>query len=172
MPEGVMMTSDLSLDEKSQRAVLNQVNRLAWLLDNSIRIPIVNYRVGLDALIGLIPGLGDTAGMLLSSFILMQAIRIGVPRTTLLRMLLNIGIETLIGMIPIVGDIFDAAFKANMRNVRLLSQAVERQQTGRRLTKATEKGAIALIIGALVAIIVLFVGAGVALFWWVVSLFR
>jgi hypothetical protein len=166
------MQGDLIRHEKSRLAVLDQVNRLAWLLDNSIRIPIINYRIGLDALIGLIPGLGDTAGMLLSSFILMQAVRLGVPRATLLRMVFNIAIEALVGMIPIFGDIFDATFKANARNVRLLTQAVDSQRAGRRFSQSTEKGAIALVIGALAGIIVLFVGAGVALFWWVISLFR
>jgi hypothetical protein len=141
------------------------VNRLAWLLDNSIYLPILNYRIGLEAIIGLIPGLGDVAGMLLSSFIVLQAIRLGAPRATLLRMVLNVALETVIGLIPLLGDLFDATFKANVRNVRLLTQALENQQTGRTLNQSAGTGAIAAVIGALVGIIVLIGGAGVALFW-------
>jgi hypothetical protein len=110
--------------------------------------------------------------MLLSSFILMQAVRLGAPRATLLRVVFNIAIEALIGMIPLIGDVFDATFKANARNMRLLSQAVNGLPAGRPLDKPMGKGAIALVIGALAGILVLFVGAGVALFWWVISLFR
>ncbi|MEZ4859663.1 MAG: DUF4112 domain-containing protein [Caldilineaceae bacterium] len=117
---------------KQRQAILNQVNRLAWLLDNSIHIPFLNYRIGLDAIIGLIPGLGDLAGLLLSAFIIVQAIRLGVSRTTLMQMVVNVMLETLIGMVPILGDFFDATFKANLRNARLLQTALDAEPTSRR----------------------------------------
>lgn len=107
-----------------RQAVLNQVNRLAYLLDNSIRIPIINYRIGLDTIIGLIPVLGDAVGMLISGFIVVQAVRLGVSQAVVTRMLINIALEGIIGSIPIIGDIFDAVFKANVRNARLLRQAL------------------------------------------------
>jgi len=162
--------TDATYNDKSRQGILDQVNGLAWLLDNSIRIPIINYRIGLDAIVGLIPGLGDFAGMLLSSFIVIQAIRIGAPRATLLRMVLNVTIEALIGLIPILGDLFDATFKANARNVGLLNAALGNPATSSIVRKSTGKGAIAVVIGALVGLIALIGGAGVALFWGLVSL--
>src|SRR5678815_1063169 len=84
------------------------------------RIPGTRYRVGLDGLLGLIPGVGDAAGALLSAYILYEAIRLGASSTVLLRMIANIGIDTVGGAIPIVGDIFDMAWKANKKNACLL----------------------------------------------------
>lgn len=162
--------TDVPYNAKSQQGILDQVNGLAWLLDNSIRIPIINYRIGLDAIVGLIPGLGDFAGLLVSSFIVIQAIRIGAPRATLLQMVLNVTIEALIGLIPVLGDLFDATFKANARNVRLLNAAVGNPATNRIVRKSTGKGAIAVVIGALVGLIALIGSAGVAIFWGVMSL--
>jgi hypothetical protein len=121
------MRIKLHQNDKSRQAILDQVNRLAWLLDNSIYIPIINYRVGLDAVFSVIPVLGDVAGLLLSSFIVIQAMRLGASRATLMRMVLNIAIEALVGAIPGLGDVFDATYKANVRNARLLHQAVEQQ---------------------------------------------
>jgi hypothetical protein len=155
-----------------RRAILSQVDTLAWLLDNSIPLPIINYRIGVDALIGLVPGLGDIAGLLLSSYIVMQAMRLGVPRATLLRMLANIGIEALVGIVPIVGDIFDATFKANARNVHLLQSAVQDVQLGRKTRRNADRGFILLMVGGLLALIALIGAAGVAIFSWILSLFR
>ncbi|AUX42205.1 hypothetical protein SOCE26_036320 [Sorangium cellulosum] len=100
-----------------------RLKRLTWLghfLDNSIRIPGVGYRVGYDAVIGLIPGVGDLVGLGLSVYIVLAATRYRLPASTLLRMVLNVGLETLIGTVPLVGDLFDAAYKANARNLGLL----------------------------------------------------
>lgn len=108
----------------NKQATLNQVNRLAWLLDNSIQLPVLNYRIGLESLLGLIPVLGDLAGLLISSYIVLQAARLGVSRPVLSRMITNLVLEAAIGSLPIVGDIFDATFKANLRNVRLLHEAL------------------------------------------------
>jgi len=171
------MTTDLSrtttnASYKKRHSVLAQVDRLAWLLDNSINIPLINYRIGLDALIGLVPGLGDAAGLIISSFIVLQAVRLGAPRATLLRMVFNIIIEALIGLIPVLGDLFDATFKANMRNVRLLQGALGQPAIGQPRSPAASKGAIATVFGTLVGLIVLVGGAGVALFWSILSLFR
>lgn len=97
-----------------------RLRRLAWLLDSSIPVPGTRWTVGIDALIGLVPVLGDVAGMLLSSYILLQAVRLGAPKRVLARMALNIAVEGLVGSIPLLGDLFDAGFKANQRNIRLL----------------------------------------------------
>src|SRR3954447_6136366 len=86
---------------------------LAWLLDSSIPIPGTRLTVGLDALIGLVPILGDLIGAVLSSYILSEASRIGAPKVVLTRMAFNVAVEGIIGIVPFAGDIFDAAFKAN-----------------------------------------------------------
>src|SRR6185503_9317287 len=95
---------------------LQRVRGLAWLLDNSIPIPGTRMRIGLDAVIGLIPGLGDAAGAVLSSYILLEAGKLGAPRSTLLRMGANVLVESVVGIVPLVGDLFDAGWKANQRN--------------------------------------------------------
>ena len=96
------------------------LDHLAWLMDDLFRVPGIGWRFGLDALIGLIPGLGDTATSLVSFYILASAVRYRVPKITLLRMGCNIGIDYLLGSIPIVGDLFDAWWKSNQMNVGLL----------------------------------------------------
>jgi hypothetical protein len=99
---------------------LRQLQSLACALDELFPIPGTRIRFGLDALLGLIPGAGDSAGMILSGIFLLAAARYGVPVRLTLRMALNIGIELVIGAVPLVGDFFDIAWKANIRNVRLL----------------------------------------------------
>ncbi len=97
-----------------------RVRLLGQLLDNSIPIPGTGRRIGLDAVIGLVPGVGDLIGGLLSGYIVLEAARAQVPTVTLVRMLGNVGIDTLLGVVPGLGDIFDAAWKANTKNVMLL----------------------------------------------------
>jgi len=94
------------------------IERLAWLMDNSIPIG-GGYRIGLDPIIGLIPALGDLIGALVSSMIVLQAHRAGIPRATLLRMVANVGIDAAVGTIPFIGDAMDFAFKANSKNLEL-----------------------------------------------------
>jgi Domain of unknown function (DUF4112) len=115
-----------SLDQ----ARLSRIRWLSYLLDERFRIPGTRQRIGLDGLLGILPGVGDTVGALLSIYILFEAIQIGVPRSTLLRMIANIALDTVVGAIPVAGDIFDVAWKANKKNVALVnayiaSQAVE-----------------------------------------------
>ena len=109
-----------SVRGSGSEATLERLERLAWLLDNSIAIPGLRFRIGLDALVGLVPGIGDALGVLVSTYILAAAARLGTPRSVLIRMAFNIAIEGVIGVIPLIGDLFDAAWKANQRNVRLI----------------------------------------------------
>jgi hypothetical protein len=106
-------------DDETART-LARVNRLAWWLDQSLRLPVIGRRIGADALIGLVPVVGDALGGLASLYIVAVAARIGVPRSVLLRMAANVLIDAVIGSVPLAGDLFDMGFKANMRNVRLL----------------------------------------------------
>jgi hypothetical protein len=116
------MKSEKQTLEPSQRSVEvdESLERLSWLMDDLIKIPGLGWRFGLDALIGLIPGFGDTATSLASFYILASAVRYGVPKVTMLRMGMNIGIDYLVGSLPLVGDLFDAWWKSNHMNVELL----------------------------------------------------
>lgn len=112
-----------------EEARFKRVRLLSRLLDEQFRIPGTTYRLGLDGLLGLIPGVGDAAGAILSVYILYEAIRLGAPSTVLLRMIANIGIDTVGGAIPVVGDIFDMAWKANKKNAALLHAYLASQHT-------------------------------------------
>jgi hypothetical protein len=99
---------------------LAQVRALARLLDDAVPVPGTGYRVGLDAILGLIPGVGDAASGLLGSYILLTAARLGVPRVVLARMLLNVAADSALGAVPLAGDVLDAAWRTNRKNARLL----------------------------------------------------
>jgi hypothetical protein len=107
---------------------LSRLRGLARLLDTSLQIPGTRFQFGLDALLGLVPGIGDAVGALLSFYIVSEARRLGVSKRTLLRMSANVGIDTLVGAVPALGDLFDAGFKANIRNVALLEADLGRQR--------------------------------------------
>jgi len=98
------------------------LERVAWLLDDAVEVPLLRRRIGLDPLIGLIPGGGDTAAALVSAGTLLTALRLGTPRIIVVRMGLNIGFDYLAGLVPFLGDLFDFAFKSNRRNLVLLRQ--------------------------------------------------
>jgi hypothetical protein len=151
--------------QEDQTMTKRRLERLAWWLDSSIRVPRTNFRLGLDGLIGLIPGFGDVLGGVVSSYIIAEAARMGVPKSTLIRMAFNVLIEALIGLIPLVGDIFDIAWKANNRNVRLLQ---EYAQDTRRSTTKNRVFVIVLIV-VLLALIVGIVWLGIAIITWLVQ---
>jgi hypothetical protein len=115
------ITASPAPDLTDGRTRMQRLRSMAWLLDNSIPLP-GGFRIGLDAIIGLVPGVGDAIGALISVYILNEARMLGAPRSVLLRMSGNVLIETLIGSIPFAGDLFDAGFKANMRNIALLER--------------------------------------------------
>jgi hypothetical protein len=107
---------------------------LAYILDDLIPIPGTKYRVGLDPIIGLIPGLGDTSTAAFSSLILVHGLRAGVPRVVLVRMAVNILINSILGALPGLGDLFSAWFKSNQRNYQLL----RRHSAGARVSTASD----------------------------------
>jgi len=105
--------------------IRRRLGRIAWLLDNSIPLPGGRFRIGIDAILGLLPGIGDLAGVLLSSYIVREAARVGAPKSMLLHMAWNVAVEGIVGMIPFAGDVFDAAWKANQRNFALLEKHLD-----------------------------------------------
>ncbi len=133
-----------------------RLRRYAWFLDDSIPLPLIGRRVGVDAVIGLVPGVGDALGALLSSYVLVEAVRIGVSKAVFFRMVLNVLIETVVGAVPVLGDLFDAAFKANERNVDLLESYLDDPRETARASRTIAAGiAVALlmlILGALAVI--------------------
>lgn len=111
---------------------LQHLRRFAHWLDDWIRLPLIGYRIGLDPILGVVPGLGDAAGAVLAAGILLEAARAGASRHTLVRMALNIGIDALVGAVPLLGDLFDAAWKANLRNLALLDRHLAGPPAARR----------------------------------------
>ena len=143
-------------------ATLKRVRALSHLLDNAIPIPGLGYRIGLDPILGLLPGGGDLFSGLLSAYIVIEAARLGASAASLTRMVFNILLEVLVGTAPMVGDVFDAAWKANAKNMALLEAHMQNPQPSHRADKLF---VILLIIGLLAVII------GVAAFsLWLLSL--
>jgi hypothetical protein len=140
---------------------IRRLRALAHLLDDAIPLP-GGYRIGLDPIIGLIPGLGDAIGALLSTYIINEARSLGAPRSILMRMIGNVFTEALIGAVPFAGDLFDAAFKANTRNLALLARYQLDPIGSRRSSRWFVFGfslLLALLVIAMVAIPVLLVAA-------------
>ena len=109
------------------RRVFNDENleMLTHVLDDWLRIPGTSVRFGVDAIIGLVPGIGDVLGGVASCILLLAAWFRGVPYVALVRMAVNVGIEVLVGSVPLLGDAFDVAWKANRRNYKLLVRHVD-----------------------------------------------
>jgi hypothetical protein len=101
-------------------ASIQRLRKLSRVLDNAIAIPGTSFRIGLDPILGLIPGAGDFIGTALSAYIVIEAARLGIPRAALGKMVSNILLESLVGTIPVLGDWFDFAWKANTKNMELL----------------------------------------------------
>jgi len=149
-----------SLDPLVRRQSLPQVQRLrtlANLLDNAFQVPGTRFRVGLDALIGVVPGIGDAIGALFSTYIVFQAARLGASRATLVRMLGNVALDTIVGEIPLLGDLFDAGWKANMRNLALLENQLQYPVS----TARSSRKVLLLVGGALLLLLAGVIALGV-----------
>ena len=119
----------------AERERLERLRRLGYLLDNSIPIPGTRFRIGLETIVGLVPGLGDLVGGGFSAWIILQAARLGAPASLLARMGWNLLVDTAVGAIPLLGDLFDAGFKANLRNLALLEGHVQGPTASRRASR-------------------------------------
>ncbi|MBX9840510.1 MAG: DUF4112 domain-containing protein [Xanthobacteraceae bacterium] len=127
----------LAFDISRPQSRAERIARIEWLstlLDTALVIPGTNIRFGLDALIGLVPGIGDIVSTALSLYIVREARALGAPRLLIARMLANVALDGMIGAVPVAGDVFDVAFRANRRNVALLRAHLDR--TERRLRRA------------------------------------
>lgn len=153
-------------DEKLPQDLV-ALRRFAHVMDEAFEVPGTRIRVGLDALLGLIPGVGDVIGAVLSTWIIAGALRHRVPARVIVRMVLNVVVDLLFGAVPVAGDVFDFLFEENMRNMRLL----EAHRDRRRAPRSGRE--IALILAAIVAFLVLLalllVAGLVALVIWVIG---
>lgn len=144
---------------------VRNVRALARFLDSSIAIPGTNFRFGFDAVVGLVPVVGDVIGGVLSGYIVVQAARARVPVLTLARMLVNIGIDTVVGAVPALGDLFDAAWKANAKNAALLERHLAVAGPPTRLRRGVIKETLLALV-----VIAAIVGAGLVLSVFLVQL--
>jgi hypothetical protein len=156
-----------SVEDAEVRATRERLKQLAWLLDSSIPVPGTRLTIGLDPLIGLFPVLGDLIGVLLASYILGEAARLGAPKSVLARMAFNVGLEGVVGIVPLAGDAFDAAYKANQRNVRLLERWLDEPRRTARRSRWLGVGVVAGVAGFLFLLVFL----AVLLARWVAGLF-
>ena len=163
--ERVLEGEVLAPESEEQRRTRERLQFVAWLLDSSIPVPGTRLTIGLDAIVGVVPFLGDVIGVLASSYILAEANRLGVGKAILWRMAFNVALEGVMGIVPIFGDIFDAAWKANQRNVRLLAAWAERPHAARRSSRLF----LALLTAALVGFAALGLGVTYVLARWLLG---
>jgi hypothetical protein len=110
------------MDTIKRLATLNRIRQLSRLMDTSLRVPGTGFRIGLDPIIGLIPGAGDLISTAFSAYIIFLATRFGIPRQDLTEMIFNVALESVVGTVPLVGDLFDAYYKSNIRNLAILEK--------------------------------------------------
>jgi Domain of unknown function (DUF4112) len=114
-------------DGRSRREIVERLDRLSVLLDTALVIPGTNIRFGADAIIGLVPGIGDTITTALSAYIVYEAYRLGAPRHLVARMIANVALDGVVGAVPVAGDVLDVFWRANRRNMRLLREWLDRE---------------------------------------------
>ena len=135
------------------------LRRLTQLLDSEFKIPGTQIRIGLDSIVGLIPGLGDAIGTTFSAYLIHLAARQGAPKALLARMVVNVGVDAMVGVVPVVGDLFDVAWRANVRNLRLLDAHLSQPHSS---AKHNQQFLIAAFCGLMVVLgITVYVGFSV-----------
>jgi hypothetical protein len=156
----------LEPDEKLPRDLV-ALRRFAFFMDEAFSIPGTPIKVGLDALLGLIPGVGDVIGGVLSTWIVIGALRHRVPARVIARMVLNIGIDLLFGSVPVAGDVFDFLYEENVKNLRLLEKHRDRQRPPR--STAAIAFTATLIVLFVLGMALVLVGAMIAIVFWLIG---
>ena len=118
-----------TVDVASQLRNLNRIRRISRLMDTAFKIPVLGVKVGWDPVLGLIPGLGDLIATAVSAYVIVLAARFRLPRAIVAQMVLNIGLEAVVGTVPLLGDLFDAFYKSNVRNLKLLEAHLQSEST-------------------------------------------
>ncbi len=158
----------MSRQEKKQVEIEESLESLSRYLDNWIKIPIVGWRFGLDALLGLVPNVGDTLTSFASFYILIAGVRHGVPKITILRMAFNIGLDYVVGLVPIIGDTFDLFWKSNKRNMDLIRE----RATGKDKGTTSDYIFVGLMILALIAILIGSIAGSVYILYLILNAIR
>ena len=125
---------------------VRRVRALARAMDSAIRIPGTRISLGIDSVVGLVPGAGDLVSALMSGYIVLASARMGVPPAVVARMILNLGADTLVGSVPLLGDLFDVGFKANIRNAALLDRHLAEPRATRRSSRLAVASAVAGVV--------------------------
>lgn len=131
---------------------------MSRLLDNAFTVPGTRFRFGLDALIGLVPGLGDAVSAVFSGYLILQASRLGAPKSVVSRMVANVAVDTVVGWVPLLGDLFDVAWKSNVKNMALLEDHLQQPaaaKAGSRRTLVLLGGLLFIFFAGAIAIGVL-----------------
>ena len=130
---------------------VKNLRRLAHLLDNAIPMPIAGYRIGIDPILGLLPGGGDIVAGVLGAYIIVEAARMGLPRQVVGQMVGNIVFDSVVGIVPVLGDLFDVGWKANVRNIALLEKHLH-------LIQSNQKSDYLFIIGLIILLTLIVIG--------------
>jgi hypothetical protein len=150
---------------RKQVEIERSLDQLAFYLDGLFRVPGTTWRFGLDGIIGLVPNVGDTLTSIASFYVLVAAVRYGVPKITLLRIAMNIGIDYLLGSVPVIGDAFDFIWKSNQMNMDLIRE----RATGRDEGKLTDYLFVFGLIGFLILLLLASVVVSGLIIWWVLA---
>jgi Domain of unknown function (DUF4112) len=163
MSRSPIQNSPKNTPNQSHVASLRRLRRISHLLDNAIPIPGTKYRIGLDPILGLIPGGGDLIGSIFAGYVVFKSAQMGVPRETLVQMATNIVFDTVAGTVPVAGDLFDVAWKANVKNIELLDAHLGSPEPGK---KADWLFVVVLLLG-LILIVGSIIFLSVTLLGWV-----
>jgi len=120
------MASIEHLTPEQRQSIIRRIDKFANLMDTSIEIPGTSWKIGWDGIIGLLPGAGDTVALLLSAMPLIEGKRLGIRKRAMYRMAAHLLIDFFVGLVPLLGDFFDFAYKANVRNAKILREEIER----------------------------------------------
>lgn len=158
--------ADLDRPRRKQAEIEESLDQLARWMDGMFRVPGTGWRFGLDAIVGLVPVLGDTLTTAVSFYVLAAGVRYRVSKATLLRMGLNTAMDYVFGAVPFVGDLFDAAWKSNQKNVELLRRSATASPEEARQGRLSDWLFVGLIMLALLAMLV----GSLVIAWWLLSL--
>jgi hypothetical protein len=155
--------------EHRRAEIDRNLDQLSHYLDGLFRIPGVGWRFGLDSLVGLIPFVGDWATTMVSLYIMGSAVRYRVPKVTILRMALNIAIDYVVGAIPLLGDLFDAIWKSNKKNVDLLRRHADLSLASQERARASDWLFVSVIMGGLLLLLVGSIAVAATLLYYFLS---
>jgi hypothetical protein len=161
MSRSPIQNSATNTPNQSHVTSLRRLRRISHLLDNAIPIPGTPYRFGLDPILGLIPGGGDLIGSIFAGYVVFKSAQMGVPQETLVKMAANIVFDTVAGTVPVAGDLFDVAWKANVKNIELLDAHLGSPEQGKKadwLFVAALLLGLMLIVGSVIFLSVTFLG--------------